>query len=152
MWISLHPVLSCYLRLRYKMQYLFSSSDTVLWHSSVSRERSQTYSQSTVLTHTLQQKIAMAVTHVFKTSGLKAKKKKKNLQCFLPCFLIGGMTKQDWDLNSASPAWQHVSPSGPSKARGRRFYACCLFVAWWTLITFLLYPAFASSSSPKFEK
>lgn len=39
MWISLHPVLSCYLRLRYKMQYLFSSSDTVLWHSSVSHRK-----------------------------------------------------------------------------------------------------------------
>lgn len=39
MWISLPPVLSCYLRLRYKMQYLFSSSDMVLWHGSVSRRR-----------------------------------------------------------------------------------------------------------------
>lgn len=37
----------------------------------------------------------MVVTYVFQTSGLKAKKKKKNLQCFFPCFLIGGMTKQD---------------------------------------------------------
>lgn len=49
-------------------------------------ERSQTYSQSTVLTHTLQQKIAMAVTYVFKTSGLKAKKKKKNSTLFLAVF------------------------------------------------------------------
>lgn len=45
----------------------------------------------------------------------------KNLQCFLPCFLIGGMTKQDWNLNCVSPAWQHVSPSGPSKAQGGGF-------------------------------
>lgn len=44
-------------------------------------ERSQTYSQSTVLTHTLQQKIAMAVTYVFKTSGLKAKKKIYSVSC-----------------------------------------------------------------------
>lgn len=47
-------------------------------------EGSQTYSQSTVLTHAPQQKIALVVTYVFKTSGLKA----KNLQCFFPCFLI----------------------------------------------------------------
>lgn len=148
MWISLPPVLSCYLRLRYTMQYLFSSSWSCGTVVSVA-EGSQTYSQSTVLTHALQQKIAMVVTYVFKTSGLKAK---KIYSVSSRVFWSGGMTKQDWDLNYASPAWQHVSPSGPSKARGRRFYACCLFVAWWTLITFLLYPASASSSSPKFEK
>lgn len=81
-------------------------------------ERSQTYSPSTVLT-------------------LFRKKKKnsygcnicipdlwfegKNLQCFFPCFLIGGMTKQDWNPNYASPAWQRVSPSGPSRAQGGGF-------------------------------
>lgn len=150
MWISLHPVLSCYLRLRYKMQYLFSSSDTVLWHSSVSRRKEpDLFSKHCAHSHSSAKNSYGCNTRI---QDLWFEGKKKNLQCFLPCFLIGGMTKQDWDLNYASPAWQHVSPSGPSKARGRRFYACCLFVAWWTLITFLLYPASASSSSPKFEK
>lgn len=122
----------------------------VLWHGSVSRRREpDLLSKHCAHSRSSAKKIAMVVTYVFKTSGLKAK---KIYSVSSRVFWSGGMTKQDWDLNYASPAWQHVSPSGPSKARGRRFYACCLFVAWWTLITFLLYPASASSSSPKFEK
>lgn len=75
-------------------------------------------------------KIVMVVTYVFQTSGLKAKKKKKkNLQCFFPCFLIGGMTKQDWNLNYASPAWRHVSPSAlarPGEGVLRLLSLCCM--------------------------
>lgn len=56
------------------MEYLFSSPNMVLWHDSVGcRKEPDLFSKHCA--HTLQKKkkIAMVVTYVFQTSGLKAK-------------------------------------------------------------------------------
>lgn len=82
MWISLPPVLSCYLRLRYTMQYLFSSSWSCGTVVSVA-EGSQTYSQSTVLTHALQQKNSYGCNICIQDLWFEGKKKST---VFLPVF------------------------------------------------------------------
>lgn len=107
----LHPVPSCYFDLRFKIQYLFSPLNMILWHNSVScRKEPDLFSKHCA--QTLQKKKNSYGCNIcIPDLWFKGKKKKKSLQCFFPCFLIGGMTKQDWNLNYASPAWRHVSLS-----------------------------------------
>lgn len=100
------------------MEYLFSSPNMVLWHDSVGcRKEPDLFSKHCA--HTLQKKKKNSYGCNICIPDLWFEG--KNLQCFFPCFLIGGMTKQDWNPNYASPAWQRVSPSGPSRAQGGGF-------------------------------
>lgn len=107
---------------------LFSPLNMILWHDSVScRKEPDLFSKHCA--QTLQKKKNSYGCNIcIPDLWFKGKKKKKSLQCFFPCFLIGGMTKQDWNLNYVSPAWRHVSLSALARP-GRGFYACCLFVA-----------------------
>lgn len=126
----LHPVPSCYFDLRFKIQYPSSPLNMILWHNFVScRKEPDLFSKHCA--QTLQKKKNSYGCNIcipdlwFKGK----KKKKKNLQCFFPCFLIGGMTKQDWNLNYASPAWRHVSPSAlarPGEGVLRLLSLCCM--------------------------
>lgn len=75
----LHPVPSCYFDLCFKIQYLSSPLNMILWHNFVScRKEPDLFSKHCAQTLQKKNKIAMVVTYVFQTSGLKAKKKKKS--------------------------------------------------------------------------
>lgn len=76
----LHPVPSCYFDLFFKIQYLSSPLNMILWHNFVScRKEPDLFSKHCAQTLQKKNKIAMVVTYVFQTSGLKAKKKKSSV-------------------------------------------------------------------------
>lgn len=72
------------------------------WHGSICCERSQTCSQSTVLTLFSKNSYGCNICIPFLWF------ESRNLQCFFTSFLIWGMKMRDWDLICKSPAWQHV--------------------------------------------
>lgn len=150
------------------IKYLFSSLNMVLWHNHVScRKEPDLFSKHCAQTLQIKRKKkkkkkAIVVTYVFQTSGLKAKKEKKKIYSVSSHVFWSEAWHSKTEIWRVSPAWQHVSPSGPRKARERvlRLLSLCCMLSTHRLptVSCLLQPPSPSpspspsSSSPEFER
>jgi hypothetical protein len=144
LWTLSCPPVTCFCYTR-KMWHLFSSLNMVQCHGGIS-DHQQTCSQSTVFTLFSKNSYGCNICIPFLWF------ESKNLQCFFTSFLIGGMKKQDWNLNYASPAWQHIVCLHQALGKPRK--------GSFTLVVSLLHDEHSSPSScilpsaplPKIEK